>query len=91
MVVDLLLMDVVYQSMIWFNTPLEGDSGEAHTCEHLLLGKGKRGRTVASMEAMSLSSSTAFTCRTRTCYTFNTLGGQGAFLELLEAKVGALL
>eukprot|EP00854_Cymbomonas_tetramitiformis_P029415 gene29415-36631_t len=58
--------------------------GEAHTCEHLLLGKGNRGRAVACAEDMALANSTAFTCRLRTCYTFNTQAGVGTFLGLTQ-------
>ena len=89
-VLDLLWVNSAPQALLWVNTPLDSDRGEAHTCEHVLLGKGKRGREVSSREALCLAQSTAFTGRLRTCYTFQ-CPGQDSFFTLLGAKLAALL
>ena len=73
-VVDVIWHVTAPQALLWVNTPLESDRGEAHTCEHVLLGKGARGRAVASRAELCLSQSTAFTGRLRTCYTFQCPG-----------------
>jgi len=90
-VVDLMRIQSVPQAFFWIKTPPTSSMGESHACEHLLLGKGRRGRYVAAQEDMTLSSSTAFTAQTRTCYHFNTIAGEETFYEILEAKLQALL
>ncbi len=90
-VVDLLEIESVPQAFFWIKTPPTSDKGEPHTCEHLLLGKGNRGRHVASLEDMSLGSSSAYTGQLRTCYHFNTIADEQAFRRLFEAKLVALL
>ena len=51
------------QAYLWVNTIAEGDRGEPHTQEHLLLGKGNVGRNVATLEDLALVGSSAFTER----------------------------
>jgi len=53
-VLDLLRIQSIPQAFIWVNSPPPSDQGEPHTLEHLLLGKGTKGRYVASLEDMSL-------------------------------------
>ena len=89
-VLDVLWVNSAPQALLWVNTPLDSDRGEAHTCEHVLLGKGRRGRDVSSREALCLAISTAFTGRLRTCYTFQ-CPGRDSFFTLLGAKLAALL
>ncbi len=55
--------------------------GEPHTQEHLLLGKGNKGRELGSQETMSLATSTAFTMQWRTCYSFYTSAGPDVFFR----------
>ncbi|MDP6798099.1 MAG: hypothetical protein QGG33_09765 [Candidatus Krumholzibacteria bacterium] len=81
----------VPQGFFWVKTIPWTDQGEAHACEHLLLGKGLRGRAVSALEDMSLSSSSAWTSQLSTVYHFNTLGGNEAFYEQLETRLDALL
>lgn len=88
-VLDLMTIQSVPQGFFWIKTPPESDKGEPHTCEHLLLGKGNVGRYVASLEDMSLGTSTAYTAQTHTCYHFNTKGGEDIFYKLFEAKLNA--
>ncbi len=90
-VVDLMQIQSVPQAFYWIKTPVTGSQGEPHACEHLLLGKGKRGRYVAALEDMALGNSTAYTQQYRTCYHFNTSAGEETFYDLFEAKLQAFL
>ncbi len=90
-IVDLMQIQSVPQGFFWIKTPPGSDKGESHTCEHLLLGKGNRGRFVSALEDMSLGNSTAFTAQVRTCYHFNTIAGGESFYDILEAKLMAFL
>ncbi|MEE9553084.1 MAG: insulinase family protein [candidate division Zixibacteria bacterium] len=90
-VLDLLRIQSVPQAFIWVNSPPPTDQGEPHTCEHLLLGKGTKGRYVASLEDMSLGSSSAFTMQLQTCYHFHTAAGTDIFFDLFEAKLDAFI
>jgi Zn-dependent M16 (insulinase) family peptidase len=90
-IVDLMQIQSVPQAFYWIKTPVTASRGEPHACEHLLLGKGNRGRYVASLEDMALGNSTAYTEQYRTCYHFNTTAGEDTFYEIFEAKLQALL
>ncbi len=90
-VIDLIQVQSVPQAFYWVKTPPISSKGEAHACEHLLLGKGNRGRYVATLEDMALGSSSAFTAQIRTCYHFNTIAGVETFYQIFEAKLQALL
>lgn len=90
-IVDVMRIQSVPQAFFWVKTPPTSSKGEPHTCEHLLLGKGNRGRYVAALEDMSLGGSTAYTAQLKTCYHFNTIAGTEAFYNLLEAKLLALI
>ncbi len=91
MILDYLQIQSVPQAYMWINTPPPSDQGEPHTCEHLLLGKGNKGRYVASLEDMSLGSSSASTYRLFTNYHYHTTAGGDVFYNLFEAKLDALL
>ncbi len=90
-VLDVLRIQSLPQAFVWVNTPPPTDQGEPHTLEHLLLGKGTKGRYVASLEDMSLGQSSAYTEQTRTCYHYNTAAGPETFFELFEAKLDAMI
>lgn len=90
-IVDLIQIQSVPQAFLWVKTPPTSSKGEPHACEHLLLGKGNRGRAVAGMEDMYLTESTAYTAQLRTCYHFNTKAGIDNFYKVFEAKLQALL
>lgn len=90
-ILDYLQIQSVPQGFIWVKSYPTSDMGEPHTQEHLLLGKGNVGRAVASLENMSLASSTAFTEQWRTSYHFHTAAGPEVFYQLFERKVDALL
>jgi Zn-dependent M16 (insulinase) family peptidase len=88
---DVLDIQSVPQAFVWVTTYPSSDMGEPHTQEHLLLGKGNKGRDVASRESTSLTSSTAFTMQWKTCYSFYTSAGAGVFFDEFEGRMDALL
>jgi len=88
---DVLDIQSVPQAFVWVTTFPSSDMGEPHTQEHLLLGKGNKGRDVASHESTSLTSSTAFTAQWKTCYTFYTSAGATVFFDEFERRLDALL
>jgi Zn-dependent M16 (insulinase) family peptidase len=90
-VLDYLKIESAPQGFIWVNTFPTSDKGEPHTQEHLLLGKGDRGRRLGSDEAMELAESSAFTDQWRTCYHFNTVAGHDVFWRVFEGQLDALL
>src|SRR6185503_649116 len=88
---DLLEIQSVPQAFVWVTTFPTSNMGEPHTQEHLLLGKGNKGRAVANQESMSLSVSTAFTMQWRTCYSFYTSAGADVFHDEFQRRLDALL
>jgi Zn-dependent M16 (insulinase) family peptidase len=90
-VLDILRIQSVPQGFMWVNSLAPSDQGEPHTLEHLLLGKGNKGRFVSSLEDMSLGSSSAYTERRRTCYHFNVDGDKEVFFKIFEAKLDAMI
>lgn len=88
---DLLQIEAVPQGFIWVNSFPTSNMGEPHTQEHLLLGKGNRGRAVANLDDMSLARMSAFTQQFRTAYHFHTAAGTEVFYNLFERRVDALL
>ena len=89
--VDLLEIQSVPQAFVWVTTFPTSNMGEPHTQEHLLLGKGNKGRAVGSHEPMSLAESSAFTMQWRTCYHFYTSAGPAVFYDEFERRMDALL
>ena len=88
---DYLRIETAPQGFIWVNSFPTSDMGEPHTQEHLLLGKGDRGRKLGSHEAMALADSSAFTAQWRTAYHFHTVAGQDVFWPVFENHIDALL
>jgi Predicted Zn-dependent peptidases, insulinase-like len=88
---DYLQIESVPQAFVWVNSPATSDKGEPHTQEHLLLGKGNKGRAVGTAEALTMSASSAYTMPWRTCYFFNTTAGADAFYDQLQMRLDALL
>ena len=88
---DLLQIQSVPQAFIWVTTYPTSNMGEPHTQEHLLLGKGNKGRALASEEGMSLVTSNAFTEQWRTCYDFYSPAGAEVFFQNLDHTLDALL
>jgi Zn-dependent M16 (insulinase) family peptidase len=88
---DLLGIQSVPQAFIWVTTYPTSNMGEPHTQEHLLLGKGNRGRALGSAEPMSLVNSSAYTMQWMTCYHFYTSAGPEVFFEEFERTFEALI
>ncbi len=88
---DLLGIQSVPQAFIWVTTYPTSNMGEPHTQEHLLLGKGNKGRALGSQEPMSLVNSSAFTMQWMTCYHFYTDAGAEVFFEHFERTMDTLL
>ena len=88
---DLLQIQSVPQAYIYANTYTVSDQGEPHTQEHLLIGKGNKGRNINVRESMSLTQSNASTNQTFTDYQFNTAGGAEAFYGLFAEYMDVLL
>ena len=88
---DLLRIESVPQAFTYVNSFPVSDQGEPHTQEHLLVGKGKTGRSFAGLDTMWLAQSTAFTQQWRTSYPFNTNAGTDVFFDLFDAQLNALL
>lgn len=88
---DLLQIQSVPQAFIWATTYPTSNMGEPHTQEHLLLGKGNKGRQLGSQEPMSLVSSSAFTEQWMTCYHFYSTAGAEVFYGHFEKTMDALL
>jgi len=88
---DVLRIESIPQAHTWVNSFPVSDQGEPHTQEHLLVGKGKTGRSLAGLDTMWLSGSSAFTQQWRTNYSLNTAAGGEVFFKLLGAQLNALL
>jgi Zn-dependent M16 (insulinase) family peptidase len=88
---DLVHLQSVPQAFTYANTYPTSDKGEPHTQEHLLVGKGNKGRTLAESEGMTLTEFTAFTMQWRTCYPINTQAGAPVFYEEFERLLDALI
>ena len=88
---DYLELQSVPQAFLWVNSYPTSDMGEPHTQEHLLLGKGNRGRAHSSLEGMTLVGSSAFTQQWRTAYHLHTGAGAEVFYKVFESQVDSLL
>ena len=88
---DVVRQQSVPQVHIWVNTFPTSDQGEPHTQEHLLVGKGSKGRALSTIGSASLATWTAFTQQWRTAYQFNTVAGASAFYALVDTEMDALL
>jgi Zn-dependent M16 (insulinase) family peptidase len=88
---DVLEIQSVPQGFMWVTTFPTSNMGEPHTQEHLLLGKGNKGRAVSTREPMALTHSTAFTEQWRTCYSFYTDAGADVFFDQTERRLDAML
>lgn len=89
--VDLLQIQSVPQGYIWVNSYTVSDMGEPHTQEHLLIGKGNKGRNINVVENMSLTESNASTYQAYTNYQFNTAGGGESFYTVFNEYMDVLL
>jgi Zn-dependent M16 (insulinase) family peptidase len=90
-VLDYLRIDSAPQGMIWVGSIPTSDQGEPHTQEHLLLGKGDRGRAFGNYQAMALAESSAFTDQWRTVYHFHTIAAHEVFWGVFADQLDGLL
>ncbi len=88
---DLLQIESVPQAFTWVKTFATSDQGEPHTQEHLLLLRGKSGRTLATKQSMSLVTHSAYTETWRTSYFFNTTAGVDTFFDIYAQQQSAML
>src|SRR5258708_21732881 len=82
--------DGVPQVFIWVDTPAESEEGLAHALEHLLVGKGTKGRYSSLLKEMRLSQSTAATAQGYNYYSFSSGSGLTGFFEQFHAWLDAL-
>ena len=88
---DLMQIESLPQAFFWVNTYLPSDSGVAHTQEHLLLGKGNKGRSHGSRNQLMLVEESAGTDQWRTYYHFNTCAGKDVFYKVSREFLDLLL
>jgi Zn-dependent M16 (insulinase) family peptidase len=91
MPLDLLYFNSLWQTSIYFNTYPKNDKGEAHVLEHIVLGKGKKGKYLNMLMDMSLGELTAATYPELTVYQFNTVANGKTFYALLEGVLSSLI
>ncbi|MDD2772597.1 MAG: hypothetical protein PHP45_02760 [Elusimicrobiales bacterium] len=91
MPVDLLYFNSLPQLSVCFQTLPETDMGEAHALEHIVLGKGRKGKYLSVLFDMCLAENTAATYPELTNYQFSCAGGTEAFWRLAAAFFDALL
>jgi Zn-dependent M16 (insulinase) family peptidase len=90
-VLDYLAIETAPQAFVYVTTYPSSDRGEPHTQEHLLLGRGNKGRFLGNFEHTNLVASTAFTAQFRTAYHFHTNAAPGGFWDALHAELDAIL
>lgn len=83
-------IETVPQVFMWVDTPPDSDKGLAHSLEHLLGGKGTKGRYVRLLNEMRLSESTAATTDDFNLYSFSSGTGITGFFEQFHAWLEAL-
>lgn len=90
MPVTILNLQSVPQVFLHVNTPPVSDRGEPHTGEHLLLGKGGRGKTLQEEQGMAFVDSTAYTSQTDVVYSWNCAAGKETFYRTIGQYLTAL-
>jgi predicted Zn-dependent peptidase len=88
--VFLLQIETVPKAFFWVDTPDHSDRGVPHALEHLLAGKGTKGRYVTLLTDMRLSESAAATYQDFNFYSFSSGTGIDGFFEELHAWLDAL-
>jgi hypothetical protein len=88
---DYLVIESSPQAFVYAATYPTSDDGAPHTQEHLLLGKGNKGRLLGNYEHVMLAESSAGTWPHRTAYHFHTSAGTDAFWTLLRVQLDSLL
>ena len=90
-VFDYLAIESAPQAFVYATTYPSSDGGAPHTQEHLLLGKGNKGRWLGNYDHVMLAEWSAATWQYRTGYHFHTSAGTDAFWGILKTQLDALL
>jgi predicted Zn-dependent peptidase len=90
-VFDYLAIESAPQAYVYAGTYPTSDGGAPHTQEHLLLGKGNKGRWLGNYDHVMLAEWSAATWQYRTGYHFHTSAGTDAFWGILHTQLDALL
>jgi Zn-dependent M16 (insulinase) family peptidase len=85
-----LQIETVPQAFIWVDTPDDSNKGLPHSLEHLLAGKGTKGRYFDLLQAMRFGESTAATYRDFNFYGLSSATGRDDFFEEFHALLDAL-
>jgi Zn-dependent M16 (insulinase) family peptidase len=88
--VYLLQIETVPQAFMWVDTPPDSNAGVAHALEHLLAGKGTKGRYANLLSEMSLSRSAAATTDDFNFYSFASGSGVDGFYQEFRAWLDAI-
>jgi Zn-dependent M16 (insulinase) family peptidase len=92
---DYLKINSAPQAMIWVKTIPTSDMGEPHTQEHLILGKGNKGKYLSNLLDMSLAEGSARTGQWKTIYHFYTTSSEDTFEDtfynIAETYLNALV
>src|SRR5579859_5417 len=83
-------IETVPQVFMWVDTPATSNNGLPHSLEHLLGGKGTKGRYLNLLKEMRLSRSAAATTDDFNMYSFSSGTGLAAFFEQFHAWLDAL-
>ncbi len=88
--VYVLQIETVPKAFIWVDTPDKSHRGVPHALEHLLAGKGTKGRYITLLTDMRLSRTQAATARDFNFYSFSSGTGMEGFFEQLHAWLDGL-
>lgn len=86
----LLQIETVPQAFIWVDTPPDSNKGLPHSLEHLLAGKGVKGRYFELLRDMRFGQSAAATHRDFNFYGLASTTGEHDLFEQLHALLDAL-
>ena len=88
--VYILQSDMPPQVFMWVDTPPASNRGLAHSLEHLLAGKGTKGKYVSLLSEVRLSRTIQATFEDYNFYTISSGTGMPGFLEQFHAWMNAL-
>lgn len=83
-------IETVPQMLLWVDTPADSNNGLAHSLEHLLAGKGTRGRNLHLLTEMTLSRRVAGTTDDYNSYSFSSGTGLSGFFDQFRTWLGAV-
>lgn len=86
----LLQIETAPEVLTWNDARVDSDRGLSHSLEHLLVGKGTKGRYLNLLEEMRLSQGTAFTYGDSVYFGLGSGAGKDGFFELFHALLDAI-